>query len=267
MVSKYGATKMLKRKIILITFLLLIFSSCVHSTLNSGPRPIAFFSKYYPFVPCDDIASMVLYEDGTFIFKEGSWKEDGCTLRYKKKKLTNIEIKALSKQLGPTKDFMSLDRLYNSSRDIDFAEYPEVHIYLSDGKNKKAVTVVYNDYKKREGFPKEIRRVYDLLHSIDRENASKYIPEYYNVILSPVTFYNSDSKTIPWPKELPGLNDQYTVSFGDGYLMIIPDAKLEKYSEELWEEDRNVLFEGEKYDISATPAFPYDDVLRDAFKY
>ncbi len=97
---------------------------------------------------------MILYDDGTFLFKDPSVKE--LHYKYMEKKLTDNEFKILSKQLGPKKDFMSLKGFYYIS---DYWHPPETKIYLSDNQNKKAVIVSSDDYEISKGVPKEFVRV------------------------------------------------------------------------------------------------------------
>ena len=74
---------MLKRKIILITFLLFIFSPLAYTIPQSGPKPIAVVTEYDEWKPSNGVLLMALYEDGTFLFEERSIKEDICIINYK----------------------------------------------------------------------------------------------------------------------------------------------------------------------------------------
>jgi hypothetical protein len=246
---------MLKKNIILLFLLLLYLSTPAFANPHKGPKPIAVVSEFDEWNRCNKILEMALYEDGTLIFVECKEGEKKFISKHMKKKLTNEEYYKISKQLGPTEEFMSLLSDYILSNNI---EAPNVDIYLADNQNQKLVKVSYEDFNLSGGVPKEFIRVYNLMQSIPLEGASEYEPEYLEIWLE--IPQDTKVKTIPWPKKFPSLSDKYTKSyFEDTYCIYVPNEKskeIQKYVSILKKNNKLAFLDSRKWQVYILPAFP-----------
>ena len=271
---------MIKKYLIITCTLLILFSCAVsnlysdlmHSNLNLIASITEWDAKRLFFSKTPDI---FLYEDGTLLFTIWSESETGIEYKCKQIKITNTVFNKLLKTLGPTNDFIALNEDYYL---VDAGiTAPTFTIYLSDLKHAKAVTLhgvvgIYENNKQyvksaqkasTQEIPNEFNRVYELLRSIPLDGATEYKPKYLRVFLQ--LLEDSKVDTIPWPKDLPDLNDRYTLSFYKDtvYYIFIPvtkSEKLERYLSKLRSKKKAILLDGKKWSILYYPVLPHQHI-------
>jgi hypothetical protein len=234
-----------------------------------GPRPLAVLVETNPWrmVIGSDTPSFVLYEDGQVIYRKKSAKQE---MPYLWKQLTADELRSLKAKL------ISFGPYRKGPNRIDVAEVsdqPETKMYLSF-EGAELVASIYGmnflnesraEGRSKQPLPSELRRVFDLLSSLEFKDAKEWTPKYIEAMVW--NYDHAIEPSISWPKAWPGLNSPTTIKKSNRYSIFVPGAESRNVTAFLQtrKEKGAVEIDGKKFSVAIRPAFPSEPVWRKIF--
>jgi len=222
-----------------------------------------------------DTPIVAIYEDGLLIYLKKDKVKDPV---YLYKHLSANELAGIKKRLSSFGEYSKLKSYYNLAPNV--TDLPESKIYLSLGK-KEFITRVYGlmrsgtklpaytayrSEQKPDELPKPISDLHAYLASLVFEDARPWEPEYVEVMIW--RFDHAFGKSIPWPKDWPGLESSNTLKRGNSYSIFLPGKELPTLRNLLktLRETRAVEIDGKKWAISVRYTFPSEPVWFSAFR-
>lgn len=243
--------------------------TCIASgqSISSWAKPYAILVEEDPWLMVlgSDTPRVMLYEDGTIIFK--SQTEQG-SFTLMAAKYSAEEFEQIKSALGPTQEFMALKERYNIAPNM--TDYPTVNVLFVSANARKLVSVyglVPDDMgvrattsmdrkDKADDLPKEFERVYKYLVSLRPANAKEYVPEYYEVMIWPYEY--SPEKPISWPASWPGTKDKLSLARGESFSIFLPSKFLPELKKLVQNrgEKQAFLIDGKKWALAYVPVLP-----------
>ncbi|WP_124328539.1 hypothetical protein [Desulfonema ishimotonii] len=192
-----------------------------------------------------------------------------------KKELEPEDFKILKNEICMTEKFKKLRNSYNLCPNI--LGSTTVEIYMSDGKNSKAVSVYgygielekihdripYPD--KNDKLPDEFRRIFRKLTGLNFIEAEKWTPDYIEIMIWP--YGNAPEKSANWPSGWPSLSHPLTRKRGDSYSLYMPGLEKNDLNDFLdnLKPKQAVLINGDKWSVDCRFVFPGEPLWMKAF--
>jgi hypothetical protein len=161
-----------------------------------------------------DSPVFALYRDGKVIWRRG----DGF-------RTTRLSALAAAK-LRADLDLDRLRPLYGYFEATASSDQPETSILAYENKKPTIVSVYGSMHAPeiRAKVPTAISHVFDRLTRFDHAGTA-WLPEKVEVMIWPYDY--APEASVPWPKDLPDLDDRNTVKAGDSFSLFVPSARLQ----------------------------------------
>jgi len=235
-----------------------------------GPRPVlvAIETDPWAMVPGSDSPRVAIYENGDVIFVQGS----GVSQGYYFTRLTPNELNGLLQQARSALVGQGLKHRYDMGGATDM---PMAKFYFHDAGISMA-TEVYgldcsppNRFQRKSGPGRPPQCLLDLnksLCGLDFTNSKKWVPRYVEVMMWDYAY--APGRSVPWPKDWPGLNSPRTIKRGDAYSIFLDGTmlpKLQTFLSNIKPKSATVI-DGKKMAVSYRFPFPSEPVWRKAFQ-
>lgn len=213
----------------LILGILIILTYNLSNAQNSDKLPVIvlYEANHWTFYPHSESPVFALYDDGTVIFS--NTKESGFTLDYSYEVLDSSSFYNLIKNLN-YKDVLSKED-YNNTL-ANYTSQPQNYFYFFEGDNRYSYLYygsLRKDMKSRKNASKKVIELFDKLAYYQSDNAKKWTPELYELMVQTQNGNNG----VSWPDSLPDFNSSSTVMRDSTFYSLYLTSQEYKVFEEL----------------------------------
>ena len=246
---------MIKHNLLLLVLILFCGQEAISQNQDRDfGKPLVVLTESNPWLMVigSDVPTLALYDSGRVIYKVTT---DNRSF-YVTTKLDMMQTQAFISSLKLNDELSAIDNEIMASNGSDQPTNTLV-LNFKELKIKNVYGNLRTDQNAIANTPQAFLDTYNTIINFKGENATTWIPEYIEVLL---TDYSHSPRTpLPWPEEWPNLESKSTVERNDSlYSLYLPKANYEDYLALLnqLKEKQGVQINGTIFSVSTRFPFP-----------